>query len=136
MLLGFVHHQLGSLVGIVFVAIPIDNDAIDTAADHVRDLIMDLHRVVRVVADIYVARIAPPWHEVCDHFGIGSGIQQRMNIDFADVPRAQVAIALRVKAFCSTCVVGSLGSERGGGNDLQVSRQGSGCKSNRSCDCQ
>jgi len=46
MLFGFRHHQLRSQVRIVRGAVPVDDDAIDPAADHVRNLPVNLCRVV------------------------------------------------------------------------------------------
>jgi hypothetical protein len=45
MFLGLSHHQLRSLVDGIVWAVPVNDHAIDAAADHVCDLTLDLRRV-------------------------------------------------------------------------------------------
>ncbi len=60
MLFSFRHHELCGLVDAVVWAVPIDNDAVDSPADHIRDLIVDLRCVGRTVANAHVVRPAKP----------------------------------------------------------------------------
>jgi hypothetical protein len=54
MSLGFRHYELRRLVDAVVRTVPIDDDAIDAAADHIGDLAMDLGGIGGVVAHIHV----------------------------------------------------------------------------------
>ena len=60
MLFGFGHYQLGGLISAVVGPVPVDYDAIDAAADHVRDLAMNLRGIGRVVTDVHVVRASEP----------------------------------------------------------------------------
>lgn len=54
MILGFSHDKLGCLIGGTVRTVPINDYAIDTAADHVCDLAFDLCGIRRAVADIHM----------------------------------------------------------------------------------
>lgn len=60
MLFRFRHHQLRGLVGAVVWTIPVDDHAIDPAADHIGDLVVNLGRARRAIAHIHVVRAAKP----------------------------------------------------------------------------
>lgn len=105
MLFGFRHHQLRGLVRVILIAVPVDNDSINTAADHVRDLRVNLRRIVRAVTDIDVNRVSPPGHKVGDDLGIVSGIEQAVDVYLADVAGPDVAVGLRSEAICCAGVV-------------------------------
>lgn len=69
MRLGFCHDKLCSLVDAVVRSIPIDDDAIDPPADHVRDLIVDLGCVRGAVANVHVVRPTKPQKQMGVHLG-------------------------------------------------------------------
>ncbi len=54
MLLSLGHDQLCGLINRIIRAIPVDDHTVDTAADHIRDLIVNLHEIRRTVADIHM----------------------------------------------------------------------------------
>ena len=54
------HHQLRRLIDAVVRAVPVDDHAIDSPADHVGDLAVNLGRIRRTVADIHVAGASEP----------------------------------------------------------------------------
>ena len=54
------HHQLRRLINRIALAVPIDDYAIDAAADHVVDLTLHLCRIRLAVAVVHVARLAEP----------------------------------------------------------------------------
>jgi len=73
MLLHFLHNaKCGGVGEWIARAIPVDDDAIDAAADHVSDLAVNLRWVLRVVADSHVSWVAKPGHQVRIDFGIGA----------------------------------------------------------------
>ncbi len=108
------HHELRSLIDGISGTVPIDYDAVDAPADHVVYLIIDLSCVVGIVADVHMVRAAEPKHKVRVDLGSRAGIEQRMNVNLADVSRAVVAIGLGKKAIRGAGIVGGLGCERGG----------------------
>ncbi len=60
MILRFSHHQLRSLIDGIPRSIPVDDYAINPAADHVLDLPVNLRRIGRTVAHIHVVRLPKP----------------------------------------------------------------------------
>ena len=54
------HHQLRGLVDAVVRTIPVDHHAIDPAADHICDLVVNLGRARRAISHIHVVRAAEP----------------------------------------------------------------------------
>jgi len=72
MLFSFSHDEFGSAINAVVRAVPIDDDAIDAAADHVIDLTVDLGGVIRVVAHVHVIGAAKPQHQVGVDFRVCS----------------------------------------------------------------
>ena len=114
MLFSFGHHQLRRLVHRIVGTVPVDYDAVDAAAHHVCDLALHLIRVGRAVADIHVLRPAKPKKQVRIDFRCCSRIEQRMDIDFADVACASIAVRLTREVVGGACVVGGLSCESGG----------------------
>jgi hypothetical protein len=81
MLFDFSHHRQSSFVAeSVARSVPVDDHTIDAAADHVRDLAMDLRWILRVVAHVHVAGIAKPGHQMGVYLGVRTWIQQGMDI--------------------------------------------------------
>lgn len=113
MFFGFGHHQLRSLVDAVSRTIPVDDHAIDAAADHICDLIVNLGSVDGVVADIHVVRAAEPQHEVGVDFCIRAGIEQGVHVYLADVSGAGVPVALAGEIVSCARIVSGQGSQRG-----------------------
>jgi len=72
----FGHDQLCGLINAGVWAIPVDDDTVDTAADHVCNLTVNLGGVGGTVADIHVVRLSEPQHEMSVDLSIGAGIQQ------------------------------------------------------------
>lgn len=108
MLLHFSHHELGGLVNGVARPVPVNNHAIDTAADHVYDLFVNLGRVRRTVAHVHMVRSAEPEQEMSVDLGVSTGVQQGVDIHFAHVTGACVAVALAGETACGAGVVSSL----------------------------
>lgn len=134
---GLRHDLERGLIDGITRTVPIENHAIDSAADHVIDLILDLRRTGRVVADIHMARLPEPENHVGIDFGCRTRIEQRVHIDLADVSGSQVAIRQSAEAVGRTGVVGSLGGERGGWNYIR--RTGCECIGNsqeQNCYCE
>ena len=112
MLLRLVHHQLRGLIhGVVVRPIPIDDHAIDPAADHVFDLPLDLRRIVRVVSDVHMVGRPEPQQQLCQHLGVRTRVEQRVNVNLAYVIRPQVSISLVGEIVRGAAVVGSLSAE-------------------------
>ena len=112
MLLDLLHDFERSDVGRVAGAVPVNDEAVDAAADHVLDLFVDLGFVPGDVADLHVAMIAEPGHEVSDDLSGRAGIEQRADIKLADIGGGHIAIGLRLKTIRRACVVGGFGSKR------------------------
>jgi len=115
MILGLRHDQLGCFVLRIVRAVPVKNYTVDSAADHVVNLILDLLWVAGTVADIHVIRIAEPKHHVGINLGGCSRIEQRVDVNLADVSRSPVAIRKARECVGCTRVVRNLSSERSGG---------------------
>ena len=64
MCLGFRHHELGRLVDTVVGSVPVNDYAVDSPADHVCNLPVNLRRVRRTVSDVHMVRSTEPEHEV------------------------------------------------------------------------
>ncbi len=105
------HDQFGCLVDAVVRAVPIDNHAIDAAADHVHNLAMNLSRVCGTIADIHVVGLTKPKHEMGVNLRRCTRVEQGMDVHFAHVAAPEVAIALADKAVGCTCVIGGLGGQ-------------------------
>ena len=116
------HHQLGCLIRRSARTVPVDDHAVDAAADHVVDLAFHLAGVGRAVTDVHVVRASEPDHQVSVDLGRVAGIKQRMNVRLADIPGATVAIGLRDKTVGRAGVIGSL-SRKGGGRCNEIARR-------------
>ena len=122
MLFGLRHYrQRGFIAEGISKSVPIDDHTINAAADHVRDLTMDLRWILRVISHIHVARIAKPGHQMRVDLRICSRIQERMNIQFAGVASGNISIALGLERIRAAGVVGSLRAQGCGGNDFEAS---------------
>ncbi len=64
MLFGLRHDHLRRLILIASWPVPVDDDAGDSAADHVIDLIVYLRGIKRTITDVHVAGLAEPDHQV------------------------------------------------------------------------
>lgn len=116
------HDELGGLVDAVVRAVPVDHDAVDAPADHVRNLTMNLACVRGTVADAHVVRSAKPQQQVGVNLGGRAGIQQRVHVNLAHIARAGIAIRLTDKAIDGAGVVRRLRGQRRGGYDVRLSR--------------
>jgi hypothetical protein len=76
MFFGFGHDQFGGVINAVVGTVPIDDDSIDSPADHVFDLALHLSGIVRVVAHIHVVGATEPQHQVSVDFGVCSRVEQ------------------------------------------------------------
>jgi len=85
MTFGFSHDELRCLVDGIIGSIPIDDHASYASADHVCDLALDLRRIGRAITDIHVVGLTKPEHKVGIDLRCRSGIEQGMNVVFADV---------------------------------------------------
>jgi hypothetical protein len=83
MVFGLGHDQFCGRINRIVGAVPVDDDTIDTAADHVSNLAFHLCRVGGTVADIHVVRSAKPQKHVRVNFDGTPSRQQGMDIDFA-----------------------------------------------------
>ena len=88
----FLHHQLGGAVDLVVRSVPDHDHSVDAAADHVRDLPLDLGRIGRTVTDVDVAGLAEPEHQMSEDLGLGPGVEQGVNVQLAYVGCAQVSV--------------------------------------------
>ena len=120
MLLHFLHHANRSSVCVVCGTVPINDQSIDAAADHVHDLAVNLSLVPGNVADLHVTVIAEPRHEVGNDLRARARIQKCMNILLADICSGRISVGLRHEAVCSACIVGGQCLQRCCGNDLQI----------------
>lgn len=105
---GFSHDQLRCPVDAIVRTVPIDDHTVNTPADHVCDLAVDLLWIGRTVAYLHVVRTSEPQHQVRVDLRLCARIEQAMNVDLADVSGASVSIALSGKAVCRARVVGRL----------------------------
>lgn len=110
------HHQLRGLILKITRPVPVDDHAVNASAHHVIDLALHLIRVDRAVADVHVARLAEPYHQVRVDPGGCAGIKERMNVGLADIPRAEIAVGLGLKRIGSAGIVAGLSCKRGGWN--------------------
>ena len=76
MRLCFGHHELRCLVDAGVRTVPVDDHAFDSAADHVRNLTVDLRCVGGTVADVHVIRLPEPEQQVRVDLGIRPQIEQ------------------------------------------------------------
>lgn len=119
---GFCHYQFRGLVDAIVRTIPIDDDAVDSAADHIGDLFVNLTGVRGTVTDIHVIRSSEPQQKVGINFRGRARIKQRMHVYFADVASPGITVSLIDKAICRTGIVRRLRGQRGSGNDIICGR--------------
>lgn len=86
------HDLQGCPIHEIAWSIPVEDDPIDPAADHVIYLICDLGRIGGVVADIHMVRFPEPEHHMGVNFGRITGIEQSVDVSLADVPGAEVTV--------------------------------------------
>lgn len=108
MLLSFVHHQLGRLIDAIVRTVPVDHDTIDSPADHVSDLPMNLARIGRTVADIHMVRTTEPQKQMRVDLAARARVEQRMHIDLAHIAGAGIPVGLITESIRCTGVVGRL----------------------------
>jgi hypothetical protein len=106
-----VHHEFRCLIDGVVASIPDHDNSVDASADHVRDLPLHLCRISGVVTDVHVFGLSEPEHQVGKNFGLGCRIEQRMNVQLADVGCALVSIRLSNKISGCAGVVAGLSGE-------------------------
>jgi hypothetical protein len=92
--LSFGHDRLRSLINRVVGTVPVNDYAIDSPADHVVDLALDLPGVGGVVANIHMLGASEPQKHMGINLGCGAGIKQRVDIDLTYISRAAIAIRL------------------------------------------
>ncbi len=81
----FSHHEFRRVVDAVVWAIPVDDDSVDSSTNHVIDLTVNLRRIAGVVAHIHMIGTAEPQQEMSEHFAVGAGVEQRVDVDFAHI---------------------------------------------------
>jgi hypothetical protein len=108
MALGLRHDKLCRLIDAVVWTVPVENDAVDATADHVRDLLVHLYGVSGTVPNGHVVRSSEPQDEVSVHFAGRARIKQRVYIHLAHIAGTQISIALSGETIRRTCVVRGL----------------------------
>ncbi len=103
-----------------FDPVPIHDDAIDAAADHVLNLPVYLARIGRIVADIDVRGVAPPRLYVNVNLCVCAGIEQIAQWQLAHRPRSRIAIRAARKLIACTGIVCRLGGKRGRGHNIDA----------------
>ena len=114
MLFGLRHHQLCGVIDGVSRAIPVDDHAVDTAADHVRNLAMDLIGVGGTIANIHVVQSSEPQQQMRINLRLRAGIKQRVDVHLADISRAGVAICLAAEIIGGARIVSGLRGQGSG----------------------
>jgi hypothetical protein len=122
MLFDFRHYRQRGFVGeCISESIPVDDHTINAAADHVRDLTVNLRWILRVVTHIHMTWIAKPGHQMRYDFAARARIQKSMNIQLAGISGAHISVALRLKSIRRAGIVRSFRLEGGGRNYFKVS---------------
>jgi hypothetical protein len=109
MALGFRHNELCRLIDAVVRTVPVENDAIDAPADHVRDLMVQLRGVGGTVPNVHVVRSSEPKYEVSVHLAGRTRIKQGMYVHLAYIAGARIAVGLigetirRTGVVCGLC---------------------------------
>ena len=123
MAFSFCHDRLRRLVDGIVWSVPVDDHSINAAADHVVNLALDLRGISGVITDIHVAGLPKPEHQMRVDLRACSGIEQRVDVDFADVSRCSIAVGLVRETVRRTCVVGGLSSESCGRHHIGRTRR-------------
>ena len=134
--LGFGHNEFCGLVDAVVRPVPVNDHAINTTTDHVRDLTVNLRRVGRVVADIHVVRRAEPQEQVSIDFGIRARVEQGVNVNLTDIGGAGITVGLVDETIGGAGVVRRLRSQRGGRNDKVIGREHTSRGQQQNCSTQ
>ena len=122
MLFDFRHYRQRGLIGEgISKPVPVDDHTIDAAADHVRDLTVNLRRILGVVADVHMTWIAKPGHQMRYHLAARARIQECMDVQLAGICGAHISVALRLESIRRAGIVGSFGLKSGGRNYFKVS---------------
>jgi len=108
------HDLQSSLIQKIPRPIPVEDHAIDAAADHVINLSFDLVWIGGVIANVHVARFTEPENHVGVDLCGRAGVEQGVDVDLAHVPGTKVAVREGLKAVCGTCVVRCLSGKRCG----------------------
>ena len=122
MFFGFRHDELCGLIDAVVRAIPIDDHAIDSAADHVCNLPLDLRWVGGAIAHVHMVRTSEPKQQVSVDLRARTGIEQGMDIHLANTSGAGIAIGLPGKTIGRARIVCRLRGQRGGGYNIVSGR--------------
>ena len=97
-------------------AIPVDDETINAAADGIGHLGVDHGRISFIAkADADVTGTAPPRHVVGKYFRGSTGIKQRVNVNFTDVSRHDIAVGGALEAAGEIGVISGFLGKRGGG---------------------
>src|SRR5207253_2307532 len=104
-------------------SIPVKDRPIQSAADHIVDLLLHLACVVRAVAHVYVVAAAKPSLQMRVELGTGTGIQQLASRQFAHIACDGVSIRLRGESAAGAGVVAGLGGECCGWGDRERLRR-------------
>ncbi len=99
------HYVLRSLVDGIAGPVPVDNHAIDAAADHVVNLTLGLRRVRLAVTNIHVVRLTEPKNHVSINLGRGPRVKQGVNVNLTYVSRASIVIRLSRKGVRGAGVI-------------------------------
>ena len=105
MALGLRHYKLCCLIDAVVRTVPVENDAVDAPADHIRDLLVHLRGVGGTVTHVHVVRPTEPQHEVSVDLAGRARIKQGMYIELAHIAGAPISIALSGETIRRTGVV-------------------------------
>src|SRR5215471_2816519 len=108
------HDHLRGLVLCIVGTVPVDDHSVDAAADHVSNLPLHLHCVIRRVSHVYVVPLSKPQQKLSKHFCGIAVVEQRVNVHFAHVVGTQISIRLIHETTRRTGVVGALSGKGSG----------------------
>jgi hypothetical protein len=117
--LGFGHDRQRSLINRVVGTVPVNDYAIDSPADHVVDLALDLPGVRGIVANIHMLGASEPKKQMGIHLGSSARIKQRVDVDLTYISSAAIAIRLLCETVGRAGVVGGLSGKRCGGHHVR-----------------
>src|SRR6185312_12978377 len=96
-------------------AVPVNDYSIEPPANHVRDLLVDLQRIIGAVTNINVITEAEPWHEMGVKLHSRSRIKQSCRRDFTDISTCDITVFQTAEAVRCTGIVGGFSSQGGSG---------------------